>query len=88
MAKGFAYIPYRTGPHRIGSATATEGTHCPTGPARFGGLSLAVPDPTAAAPQPVYATAHLFWGGPSRLRTQVVYRLDTGVLPALHEPGT
>ena len=54
----------------------------------FGGLSIAVPNPTAAGPQPVYATAHMFWGGSSNLRTQFVFRLDTtGVLPALYEPG-
>lgn len=52
----------------------------------FGGLSLAVPDPTGTAPQPVYATAHLFWGDTSKLRTQVTYQLDTtGTLPALYE---
>jgi hypothetical protein len=53
----------------------------------FGGLSLALPDPTATGPQPVYATAHIYWGGASRLRTQVVFRLDTtGVQPVLSEP--
>jgi hypothetical protein len=52
----------------------------------FGGLSVAVADPTAAGPQPAYATAHMYWGGSSNLRTQVVFRLDTtGVVPALFE---
>jgi arabinan endo-1,5-alpha-L-arabinosidase len=50
----------------------------------LGGLSLATADPTATGTQPVYATAHLFWGGASNLRTQVVLRLDTAaLLPAL-----
>jgi hypothetical protein len=53
----------------------------------FGGLSVAVADPTATGPQPAYATAHMYWGGPSNLRTQLVYRLDTtGTVPALYEP--
>jgi hypothetical protein len=53
----------------------------------FGGMSVAVPNPTAPGPQPVYVTAHMFWGGSSNLRTQFVFRLDTsGVLPALYEP--
>jgi hypothetical protein len=52
----------------------------------FGGMSLAAADPTAPGIQRVYATAHLFWGDPSKLRTQVVYRLDTsGVVPGLLE---
>jgi hypothetical protein len=55
----------------------------------FGGLSVAVPDPTATGPQPVYATGHMFWGGPSNLRTQLTFRLDTtGTLPALFEADT
>jgi arabinan endo-1,5-alpha-L-arabinosidase len=52
----------------------------------LGGMSLATPDPTAAAPQTVYATGHILWGDPSRLRTQVVFRLDTrDVVPHLVE---
>lgn len=52
----------------------------------FGGLSLALADPTAAGIQRVYATAHLYWGDASKLRTQVVYRLDTsGTIPGLME---
>ena len=52
----------------------------------FGGLSLATPDPTATGIQRVHATAHLFWGGATDLRTQVVLRLHTsGTLPALAE---
>ncbi|HZM79751.1 MAG TPA: family 43 glycosylhydrolase [Candidatus Limnocylindrales bacterium] len=34
-----------------------------------------------------YATAHIFWGGSSNLRTQATFKLDTsGVAPALYEP--
>jgi len=52
----------------------------------FGGLSLATPNPTATGIQRVYATAHLFWGGTSNLRTQVVLRLGTAsLLPTLVE---
>ncbi|HCT81242.1 MAG TPA: hypothetical protein DGG94_02650 [Micromonosporaceae bacterium] len=47
----------------------------------FGGMSL-------TNTQPVYATAHMYWGGSSNLRTQLTFRLDTsGTLPALYEPG-
>jgi hypothetical protein len=52
----------------------------------FGWMSLAVADPTAAGPQTVYATAHMYWGGSTNLRTQLVYRpTTTGVLPTLVE---
>jgi arabinan endo-1,5-alpha-L-arabinosidase len=76
----------RTAP--VPNVDATPLTAFPDLPG-FGGLSVAVPDPTGPAPQPVYATAHIYWGGASNLRTQMVFRLDTtGVTPALYEPGT
>jgi arabinan endo-1,5-alpha-L-arabinosidase len=53
----------------------------------YGGLSLAVADPTAGGPQPVWATAHVYRGGSTRLRTQVIHRLDTSqTVPHLVEP--
>lgn len=46
----------------------------------FGGMSV-------SNTVPPYATAHMYWGGTSRLRTQLTFRLDTtGTLPALSEP--
>jgi hypothetical protein len=52
----------------------------------FGGLSLATADPTGSSAQPVYAAAHMWWGGTSALRTQFTLRMDlTGTLPALFE---
>jgi|GEM_PF-1568311 len=75
----------RTAP--VAGVDATPAEAFPNLPG-LGALSVAVPDPTASGPQPTYVTGHIFWGGPSNLRTQVVYRLDTsGVLPRLSEPS-
>lgn len=52
----------------------------------FGGLSLATADPAGSATQPVFAAAHMWWGGASALRTQFTLRMDiTGTVPALYE---
>lgn len=54
----------------------------------LGGMSMASTNPTAGSPQPVYATAHMYWAGSGdNLRTQHVFRLSTsGDTPVLTEP--